>query len=166
VEFQDALIIPTSGFSLENPYDTETIGTKVRVEVAAALIRAGTISRKAIIPFPQKYELGRKVGVYVETLPEFHTADIRCLSQTSGMWTDTLISYDMIRGRFPHKSIHVHFVSNRSEIGRLKLMWFLTAPIHWAASFHLTPEFETTKEHSISYLEIFTRGVLYRLSGK
>ncbi len=140
---QDVLIIPTYGFVTSDPSLPGGRGTKARIEVARRLIRSGAVSRNCTVPLPQRalpkgrerellggdVPLGKNVGAYLRTLPEFKDAciiDNEPLS--SGTFEDTVIGLNQAyydANSTMDGPIHAHFVSDRSQLGRHWLIWNL-----------------------------------------
>lgn len=153
---QQALILPTYGFITDEP-TSGSEGTKARTKRACELIREGRIPRDVVVPFPQKTvfnkatgqteSLGNNVGEYVAKLPEFSDADIRILPKTYGTWADQIESYRMVRANtLPYLPVHVHIVSDRTQLGRMWLTWIFTHPKGWTASFYVVPGFRAMRD--------------------
>jgi hypothetical protein len=169
-----ALIIPTYGFITPDITLSGRRGTKARVKVAGDLINYEIVKKDCIVPFPQNalpqgreleligpVPLGKNVGEYVRTLPEFADATILDDAPVSnGTFEDTIKSlnniYFEIRDLFeaddtPTEPVHVHFVTDWSQLGRLWIIWHIAyrpqvRKLGWKASFHRVPNFRSWKE--------------------
>ena len=166
---RDAVIVPTYGYIYDDHALPGARGSIVRLQRVCELIRKGVIDERAIIPFPQGAPnkgaalLGANVAQYAETLHELQSARIRTFPNvrdcTWGTWADTIASYGLINEDLPPgRARHVHFVSDWSQLGRLWLIWQVTKPKGWTASFHLAPNFRSWKDilshEPLSYLKL------------
>jgi hypothetical protein len=152
----DAVIVPTYWYIDEDHSLPGARGSIARLDRVCELIREGVIERDATIPFPQAgvrernghlESLGENIATYAATLPELKIANIRYTPQSWGTWADTLASYKLIENNLPPGgSVHIHFVSDWSHLGRLWIIWQVTKPKGWTASFHLVPNFRTWKD--------------------
>lgn len=169
-----ALIIPPYGFINDDLTDRGEKVTRVRVNAAAMLIAHGTIPSDVIVPFTQKRalnpatgeteSLGENIGTHVDRLPAFGRADIRILSETWGTWADTLRSLKLIAANAGSGTpVHVHFVTERAQLGRLRIIWLCTHPEGWSASFHPAPNARTRRDiwthEPMSYAKLIFRTV-------
>ena len=165
---RDALVVPTYGFVVEDQAHSGSHGTKERIRVAQKLIRDGIVAHNCIVPFPQNMmpnrkdrallgdvTLGKNVADYVRSLPEFSQAIVEDSCTTMGTFDDTIETLEMIRRAVAQdnstEAVHVHFVSDWSQLGRLWIIWNIACArtgflAHWQASFYLVPSFRSTQE--------------------
>lgn len=190
---RDALIIPTYGFitSEDSPGGR---GTKARIAVAQKLIREGKVERICMTHFPQNMlprgrelellgpvPLGKNVADYVQTLSEFGDAYVtdECAfhadarNGTKGTFDDTIRCLNEAffeTEEWGNPSIHVHFVSDWSQLGRLWLIWHAwkhsVRKLGWKANFHLVPNFRTMRDVWLheppAYLKCLFRCIKWR----
>lgn len=142
-------------------------GTKARIEVARRLIRDGVVGRDCIVPFPQQMlpspedrkvvgdvTLGENVAAYVATLPEFADATLMDAPLSTGTFDDAIASVKEAALMAEEEDIgplRFHFVSDWSQLGRLRIIWGIAlrherAAHGWQASFHRVPNFRSMSD--------------------
>ncbi|MES2470683.1 MAG: hypothetical protein V4526_00385 [Patescibacteria group bacterium] len=131
-------------------------GSKARLEVAEQLI-THLARAKPLVLFPQGFDkdhiyypcrkgdisLGQNLADYLKAQPGMDVAEI---IHEPRSWTtrwDIIATYDMV-AKQGYDIAHIHFVSDKCHIWRVKIVWWLTHPKDWTASFHFTDQFQMT----------------------
>jgi hypothetical protein len=163
------LIVPTYGYISDDAEDSGSKGTKIRLEWANELISCGAIPSNIIVPFPQRMSrdsvvLGANVANFASSMPEFGNANIVHEPISVGTWNDVIASYKMIAKQLNciDEEVDVYFVSDLSQLWRMRLQWMVTRPRGWNAVFYRTPKpFRSKKDllvhEPLSYAKTFLK---------
>lgn len=158
----NVLAVQSYGY-INSPEDmgSGAIGSRARILSAAMYVRAGVIPHKDLIAlFPQGVSkadptgpgrsLGNMMAEYLKTRPEMEGVEVHHKALGWGTANDILHTYDMIRD-LGYSKAHISFVTDPAHLRRIKLIWHMTRPKRWTASFH--PAFL----HRMTFKERFIR---------
>ncbi len=117
-------------------------GSIVRIKRAGELIANGTVPSDAFVIFPQRGPqlkngeyLGQNLARFTRQLEDFRHTDIIDFPFSWGTYRDMMAMYMMI-AQLGHDHAHVTFVTDPAHLWRVRLIWWLTHPKEWTASFY------------------------------
>lgn len=137
--------------------NSEGQGSIIRIRKGCDLLRGGIVPERVLIPWPQGYSkksptkplvggdqsLGENMAEYCARQPEMirAKAQIHWEPRSWGTKNDLLAAYEMTKkGMWGTPTAHFFFVSDPTHMRRVKLVWDMTHPKGWTASFHPTDQ--------------------------
>jgi hypothetical protein len=156
------LAVQTYGFISKN--DRKAEGSKDRIRTACRSIGRGEIPKDVLAIWPQGYRkknpvcrpflasrsLGEEMVAYCASQPEMNSVG-HLFSPRS--WTtlgDIVATCAMVKQQGCTK-VHVHFVTDRAHMKRVKFVWERIKPDDWEASFH------PSENSYMSFVETYIR---------
>lgn len=128
--------------------DTSGDGSRARIRAACDLVKAGKIPHNCTVLWPQGYQkndpgrperlgqesLGENMARYAREQPELSRASVIFEPSSWGTKGDVRACYRMVR-EAGYRNAEFFFVSDPVHLRRVKLVWWMTHPKGWRASF-------------------------------